>query len=122
MQLWLQAYEEVKNNLNCFRLNEEEQKAVMVNNLKYTEFLPYEEEIMDMIDFNSNDKKIWRNKDIVQLLSGANAQIIGKVFNKIANNFPEAIKISRTSKGVTYFMSIKEDYLRKKSNSVGNVH
>lgn len=77
---------------------------------------------MDMIDFNSNDKKIWRNKDIVQLLSGANAQIIGKVFNKIANNFPEAIKISRTSKGVTYFMSIKEDYLRKKSNSVGNVH
>lgn len=122
LQLWLQAYEEVKNNLNCFRLNEEEQKAVMVNNLKYTEFLPYEEEIMDMIDFNSNDKKIWRNKDIVQLLSGANAQIIGKVFNKIANNFPEAIKISRTSKGVTYFMSIKEDYLRKKSNSVGNVH
>lgn len=114
LQLWLQAYDEVKKNLNCFRLTEEEQKAVIENNLKYTEFLPYEEEIINMIDFNSKDKTIWSNKELLKLLPTSTAQAIGRVLNKIENNYPNVVKIGRTSKGVTYLMKIKDEYLKKK--------
>jgi len=121
LQLWLQAYDEVKKNLNCFRLTEEEQKVVMENNLKYTEFLPYEEELMNMIDFNSKDKTIWTNKDLLKLLPNATAQSIGRVLNKIENNYPNVVKIGRTSRGVTYLMKIKDEYLKKNKNNVENV-
>ena len=120
LQLWIQAFEDVKKDINCFRLNEEEQKLVMENNLKYTEFLPFEEEFLNIIDFNSNDKRLWRNKELQELFPNATAQAIGKVLNKIENNYPNAIKIGRTSKGVTYLMKIKDKFL-KKDNNVGNV-
>lgn len=121
LQLWLQAYDEVKKNLNCFRLTEEEQKLVMENNLKYTEFLPYEEEIMSMIDFNAKEKNIWTNRELLKLLPNATAQAVGKVLNKIENNYPNVVKIGRTSRGVTYLMKIKDDYLKKNKNNVENV-
>ena len=92
----------------------------MENNLKYTEFLPFEEEFLNIIDFNSNDKRLWRNKELQELFPNATAQAIGKVLNKIENNYPNAIKIGRTSKGVTYLMKIKDNFL-KKDNNVGNV-
>lgn len=113
LQLWLQAYDEVKKDLNCFRLTEEEQKLVMENNLKYTEFLPYEEELMSMIDFNSKDKTIWTNKDLLKLLPNTTAQAIGRVLNKIENNYPNVLKIKRTSKCVTYLLKIKDCYLNQ---------
>ncbi len=115
LQLWLQAYDEVKKDINCFRLTEEERKLVMENNLKFTEFLPYEEELMDMIDFDSKDKKIWRNKELMKYFPNGTAQAIGKALNKIENNYPEAVKIGRTSKGVKYLMKIKDEYLKDKS-------
>ena len=121
LQLWLQAYNEVKKDINCFRLTDEERNLLRESNLKFTELLPFEEELMNMIDFNSNDKKIWRNKEILELLPNATAQTIGKVLNKIENNYPKAIKIGRTSKGITYLMKIKPEYLKKNKNSVGNV-
>lgn len=121
LQLWLQAYSEVMKNINCFRLTEEEKRLVMENNLKYTEFLPYEEELMTMIDFNSTDKTIWRNKELLNFFPSATAQAIGKALNKIENNYPDVVKIGRTSRGVTYFMKIKDEYLKKNKNNVENV-
>lgn len=121
LQLWLQVYDIVKKDINCFRLTDEEKNLLRESNLRFTEFLPFEEELMNMIDFNSNDKKIWRNKELLELLPNATAQAIGKVLNKIENNYPDAIKIGRTSKGVTYLMKIKPDCLKKTKNSVENV-
>lgn len=121
LQLWLQVYDIVKKDINCFRLTDEEKSLLRESNLRFTEFLPFEEELMNMIDFNSNDKKIWRNKELLELLPNATAQAIGKVLNKIENNYPDAIKIGRTSKGVIYLMKIKPDYLKKTKNSVENV-
>lgn len=121
LQLWLQAYNEVKKDINCFRLSDEERKLLKENNLKFTEFLPYEEELMTMIDFNSTDKTIWRNKELLKFFPNATAQAIGKALNKIENNYPDALKIGRTSKGVTYSMKIKDEYVKKNRNSVGNV-
>lgn len=121
LQLWLQVYDIVKKDINCFRLTDEEKSLLRESNLRFTEFLPFEEELMNMIDFNSNDKKIWRNKELLELLPNATAQAIGKVLNKIENNYPNAIKIGRTSKGVTYLMKIKPEYLKKNKNSVENV-
>jgi hypothetical protein len=93
----------------------------MENNLKYTEFLPYEEELISIIDFNSKDKTIWTNKDLLKLLPNATAQAIGRVLNKIENNYPNVVKIGRTSRGVTYLMKIKDEYLKKNKNNVENV-
>lgn len=120
LQLWLQAYEDVKKDINCFRLTDDENKLVMYNNLKYTEFLPYEEELMSMIKFDSNNKKIWRNKELIcNFFPNGSAQAIGKALNKIENNYPNAVNIGRTSKGVTYYMEIKEEFLKNKNE--GNV-
>lgn len=115
IQLWSQVYEEVKSDINCFRLTDEERNLVMKNNLKYTEFLPYEEELLNMIDFDSSDKKIWTSKELISIFPEcATAQALGRALNKIENNYPNAIKIKRTSKGVTYLMKIKDEFIQNK--------
>lgn len=123
LQLWLQVYSEVKKDINCFRLTDNEKKLLRENNLKFTEFLPYEEDLLSLIDFNSSNKKRWTNRELInKFFPGAAAQSIGRALNKIENSFPDVIKISRNSKGAIYLMSIKEEFLKKNSNSVGNVH
>lgn len=120
LQLWLQVYEEVKKDINCFRLNDEEKKLIMEDNLKYTEFLPYEEDLMTMIEFNSLNKTMWKNKQLIEeFFPNANSQSIGRALNKIQNNYPNTVQIKRTSKGITYYMEIKKQYLKKKNE--GNV-
>lgn len=115
LQLWMQAYEAVKKDINCFRLTDEEKNLLRESNLKFTEFLPYEEDFINMIDFNSNDKTIWTNSDLIsKVVPNASAQIVGRVLNKIENNYPNAVQIKRTSKGVVYFMKIKDQFLKKK--------
>lgn len=114
LQLWLQVYSEVKKDINCFRLTDNEKNLLRESNLKFTEFLPYEEELLDIIDFNSTEKKIWTNKELItKFFPNATAQAIGRALNKIENHFPNAIKIGRTSKGVTYLMKIKENCYKK---------
>lgn len=115
MQLWLQAYEDVKKDINCFRLTDEEKKLLRENNLKFTEFLPYEEELMNMIDFDAIDKKIWTNKELInKFFPNATSAMLGKVLNKIQNNYPEAVKIKRTSKGMSYTMKLKNEFDNRK--------
>lgn len=121
LQLWIQAYEAVRMDINCFRLTDEEKNQLRESNLKFTEFLPYEEDFMNMIDFNSNDKIIWTTKDLIsKVVPNASAQVIGKALNKIENNYPNTVQIKRTSKGVIYFMKIKEKFIKNRNN-VGNV-
>ena len=114
LQLWLQAYNEVKKDINCFRLTDKEKSLLSESNLRYTEFIPYEEEFLNMIDFNSTDKIIWTNKEIIsKLFPNATAQAIGRALNKIENYYPTAVKIGRTSKGVTYLMKVKDEFCKK---------
>ena len=113
LQLWLQAYAEVKKDINCFRLTDQEKNLLKESNLKFTEFLPYEEELLNLIDFDGKNKTIWTNKEIISnFLPSASAQAVGRALNKIENNYPTAVKIGRTKKGVTYFMKIKEEFLK----------
>ena len=122
LQLWLQAYNEVKKDINCFRLTDSEKDLLRESNLIFTEFLPYEEDLINIIDFNSNDKKVWTNKELIDnFFPNATAQAIGRALNKLENYYPTAIKISRNSKGIRYLMKIKENYLKKDKNNVGNV-
>ncbi len=89
----------------------------MKNNLKYTEFLPYEEELLNMIDFDSSKKESWTNKKLLdKFFPNASGQAIGRALSKIENNFPEAIKIKRNSKGVNYLMNIKDNYQKSVDN------
>lgn len=114
-QLWLQVYEEVKKNINCFRLTDEEKRLIMEDNLKYTEFVPYEEDLMNIIKFDSANKTIWKNKQLIEnFFPNANSQSIGRALNKIQNNYPNAVQIKRTSKGITYYMEIKKNILKRK--------
>lgn len=113
IQLWVQLYEVVKENLQCFRLTSAEREQLRINNLRFTEMLQYEEELMNLIDFNSTDKEVYTNKDVVEILykkfniTNVNAIVLGKTLNKIADNYPEILAIKRTNRGVRYYMKIK---------------
>lgn len=86
----------------------------MKGNLKFTEFLPYEEELLDMIDFNSNDKSYYTNKKLISdFFPGGNSQAIGRALSKIENYYPNAVRVKRIDKGMGYYMAIKKEYLNK---------
>lgn len=126
VQLWAQIYARVKNNVQCFRLTSEESEKLRMNNLLFSEMLPYEEELMEIIDFNSIEKEIYTNREIVEILyntfelSNISSQVIGKTLNKISDNNPKAVIIKRSSKGARYQMKIKK-IQRKSVGNVGNI-
>lgn len=113
IQLWVQLYEVVKENLQCFRLNSDEREQLRINNLRFTEMLQYEEELMNLIDFNSKDKEVYTNKELAEILykkcniMNVNSIVLGKTLNKIYDNYPEFLVIKRTNRGVRYHMKIK---------------
>lgn len=109
-QLWLQVYDEVKNNLQCFRLTEQERAELEKNNLKFTEFLPFEEELLQKFDFNSIIRDRWTAQELIEHL-GFNTipQILGKSLRKIQNNYPELVDIKRTNTSTFYTLPIKKE-------------
>lgn len=123
LQLWLQVYNEVKKDINCFRLNQEEKEQLRQNNLLFMEFLPYEEELMELIDFNSKLKDRWRNSKLKEkYFPEASSQALGRALNKIEDNYPEAITIKRDGKGTVYLMKLKEKPKSRDSvDNVGNI-
>ena len=109
-QLWLQVYEEIKNNLQCFRLTEQERAELEKNNLKFTEFLPFEEELLQKFDFKSIIRDRWTAQELIEHL-GFNTipQILGKSLRKIQNNYPELVDIKRTNTSIIYTLPIKKE-------------
>ena len=104
IQLWLQAYYEAKENVNCFRLTDEDIKELS----NFTSYLPYEEDILQLLDNNSNSKKIWRSNELISnYFEKATSESLGKALGKISNNFPELVTISRDSHGMKYYMALK---------------
>lgn len=109
LQLWLQVYSEVKDNFQKFRLSKEEKELLNKNNLNFTEFLPCEEELLQAFDFNSNEKYIWTNKELIDKFNfNVTPQLLGKTLNKIKNNYPKLVEIKRKNTGNIYYLPIKK--------------
>lgn len=114
LQLWLQIYEDVTSynkrsgNFNIFRLTPEEREKLEKENLNYTEFLPYEEELLQT--FNKDSIKYeWTNRELIDaFFENATPVMLGRALNKIKNNFPELVEIKRTNIGNKYLLPIKK--------------
>lgn len=109
MQLWLQVYDEVKGDFQKFRLSREEREKLNKNNLKFTEFLPCEEELLQAFDFKTDKRYEWTNKELIEKFNFQTTDtILGKTLNKIKNNYPELVEIKRKSKGNYYYIPLKK--------------
>jgi len=109
MQLWLQVYDEVKDNFQKFRLTREEREKLDKNNLAFTEFLPCEEEILQLFDFKSKERQIWTNQDLIKEFEfNISPQMLGKTINKIKNSYPDLVEIKRKNTGNIYYLPIKK--------------
>ena len=115
LQLWLQIYEDVTSynkrsgNFNIFRLTPEEREKLEKENLNYTEFLPYEEELLQTFDKDSI-KYEWTNRELIDtFFENANPLMLGRAINKIKNNYPELVEIKRTNIGNKYLLPIKKE-------------
>lgn len=109
LQLWLQIYYETKDNLQKFRLSKEEREKLNKSNLRFSEFLPGEEELLQKFNFDSIEKYRWTNQELIAKFNlNITPQILGKTLNKLKNIYPELIEIKRTSKGNVYCLPIKK--------------
>ena len=109
-QLWLQAYNEIKDNINMFRLSSEERKELEKRNHNFTELSPCEEELTLHMDFSGEIKEYWNSIEINdELLNGKySSPIIGKAIAKLKNKFPNFIDIKNTNRGKIYTLPIKK--------------
>lgn len=109
LQLWLQIYYETKDNLQKFRLSKEEREKLNKSNLRFSEFLPGEEELLQKFNFDSIEKYRWTNQELIAKFNlNITPQILGKTLNKLKNIYPELIEIKRNSKGNVYCLPIKK--------------
>lgn len=114
IQLWTQIYEEVKiywkntGTFKIFRLSTEEREKLEKYNIRYTEFLPYEEEILQKFNFNGEKYK-WTCQELIdKYFEKGNSSMIGKAIRKIKNNYPELVEIKRNNAGNIYYLPIKK--------------
>lgn len=109
MQLWLQVYDEIKENFQKFRLSREEREELDKNNLTFTEFLPCEEELLQLFDFKSKERQIWTNQNLIKEFEfNISPQMLGKTINKIKNSYPDLVEIKRKNTGNIYYLPIKK--------------
>ncbi len=110
IQLWAQAYHEIKDNPQGFRLTSEEREKLNKRNNNYSEFIPYEEEITLRMDFSSNIREKWTtveiNKEIFD--NKCSSTMIGRALAKIINKYPDYAKKDNTRNGRIYTLPIKK--------------
>ena len=110
-QLWIQAYNEVKDNPQSFRLTPAERLELNKKNNNFMDFSKGEEEITLKMDFSGKvPLEKWNTTEINERIfdSKSSSTIIGRAINKIANKYPEFVKISKTSNGRIYYLPIKK--------------
>ena len=109
MQLWLQVYYEIRTDFQKIRLTREERENLNKNNLEFTEFLPCEEELLQLFDFKSKERQIWTNQELIKEFEfNITPQILGRTLNKIKNNYPDLVEIKRKNTGNIYYLPIKK--------------
>ena len=110
IQLWVQAYNEIKDKPQSFRLTIEEKNELDARNNNYSEYVACEEEITLKMDFNNNIREKWTTVEINEKIfeSKSSSTLIGRALNKIRNKYPEYVTIERTSNGRVYTLPIKK--------------
>lgn len=110
IQLWLQAYNSVKDNPQSFRLTQEEKYELDSRNNNFSEYVACEEEITLRMDFSSNIKEKWTTVEINEKIfdNKSSATLIGRALSKIRIKYPEFITIDKTSNGRIYTLPIKK--------------
>lgn len=109
-QLWTQSYFETKDNLQKFRLNQEERKELEKRNYQFTELSPCEEELTLRMDFSGNTREVWTSLEINSSFFNErySPNVIGKAIYKIQRKHPDLIDIKVTNRGKLYTLPIKK--------------
>lgn len=110
IQLWIQAYNEIKENPQGFRLTAEEKEQLNSRNNDYSEYIDCEEEITLKMDFTSGLQENWTTVEINEMIfdNKSSSTKIGRAMSKIRNKYPEFVSINKTNKGRIYTLPIKK--------------
>ena len=85
-QLWYQAYQLYLADPESFRLTDEEMSALQDDNREFEQPLPYEVEIMDMLDYSLPVERWewWKASTLAKLLpANASAVKVGKALSRV---------------------------------------
>ena len=85
-QLWVQVYGEYKQDNNAFRLTDDEMKTLQSQNKDFTQQLPYESEIWEMLDFSLPPEKWewWKASEAASRIRGnPTSKQVGRALAKI---------------------------------------
>lgn len=109
-QLWIQAYNEIKNNPQGFRLTPEERIELDKRNNDYSEFVPCEEEITLKMNFDTQIREKWTTTELNERIfdNKSSATLIGRAVTKIMNKYPEIVSREKTRNGRVYILPIKK--------------
>ncbi len=110
LQLWVQAYNEIKDTPQNFRLTSEENKRLNERNNSYSEFIPCEEEITLKMDFTGTVREKWTTVELSDAIFDGKiaCTTIGKAVNKIKTKYPNLVEIRKTEGGRRYILPIKK--------------
>lgn len=109
-QLWLQAYNEVKNDFQSFRLTSEEREELIRRNYNHTELTTCEEELALLMNFSGNLKEKWTSTEINEELLDKkyDAVRIGKAISKLKLKYPNYIEVKTVNGVKKYILPIKK--------------
>ena len=109
-QLWIQAYNEIKDNPQNFRLTREEKIELDKRNNDYSEFVQFEEEITLKMNFNNPTMEKWTTVELNEKIfeGKCSSTMIGRALAKIKNKYPEYVTIGKNKNGRYYMLPIKK--------------
>lgn len=119
--MWGYVYHLYRQNKEGFRLNEVEFRQLEINNRAFSASLPYEKEVMELLNFNLSAER-WRWTYPVELspfIQGAKAEQVGRVLTKLSKESAE-VKKRRGRSGYQYNLPLNSWTAGKLKNySVG---
>ena len=105
--LWGYIFHLYQQDKNSFRLNDIEFQQLEIKNRAYSASLPYEEEVMELLDFSLTTDH-WRWTSPVELspyIQGAKAEHVGRVLTKLSKEIA-IVKKYRHCSGYQYFLPL----------------
>ena len=105
--LWGYIFHLYQQDKNSFRLNDIEFQQLEIKNRAYSASLPYEEEVMELLDFSLTTDH-WRWTSPVELspyIQGAKAEQVGRVLTKLSKEIA-IVKKFRHCSGYQYFLPL----------------
>jgi len=103
-QVWYQSYQMYLENPNGFRMTDTEIQALQMHNKGFEQSLPYELEIMELLDYGMvvDRWECWSAAEVAKYMPGAaDAKKVGKALAKIVKDYtpPNSPKPTRTYHG-----------------------